>query len=327
MCGLALTVWLIVLVAGTSSPLAVATAALLVGELLYFAYNRGTQCDPALYYPRIPALDAVAQSTPGRVVGFGCLPANLAEASNLHDIRGYDGFDPACLVRLVRLAADPRSPHVDYAALQLFSPALSPTADGSGIRLSPILDMLAVRYVVFRGSPPNGVHPDFFSDDYWVLVNPSALPRAFVPLHVEVEPDEETRLRKLAAPEFDPRNVAYVETDVALPAVSHGEVAIRSETPTQITVALEMETPGLVVLSDLWDPGWRAYLNGRPVPILRANHAVRGVVVPAGSAALEFRYEPASVSRGMIVCGTAAAGLLLWCLYSGVWARARPHAQ
>jgi len=312
-CGIALMGWLYVLSNRSVGPLLIAViAGLMVGEVLWFGYNRNAQCAPALYYPRIPALDAVVQSPPGRVVGFACLPANLAEMQDLRDIRGYDPFDPDRLVQLVSLAADQRFPTPHYAVLQTFTPAVYPNAGDGGIHVSPILDMLGVRYTIFRGAPPSGVDPDFRSADYWVLVNRSALPHVFVPEHVEVEPDAAQRLKKLAAADFDPRAIAYVETDVALPAVSHGEVTIRSEIPTKIVVALKMETAGLVVLSDLWHRGWQAYVDGRPVPILRANHAVRGVIVPAGATSLEFRYAPASFTWGMILCGTAAAGLLLW---------------
>jgi hypothetical protein len=55
----------------------------------------------------------------------------------------------------------------------------------------------------------------------------------------------------------------------------------------------------LVVLADRWDIGWKAYLNGRPAPILCVNHILRGVEVPAGAATLQFRYEPASFAWGL----------------------------
>jgi uncharacterized membrane protein YfhO len=73
-----------------------------------------------------------------------------------------------------------------------------------------------------------------------------------------------------------------------------------------------METPGLVVLADLWDKGWQATLNGQRVPILRTNHAIRGVVVPAGAGMLEFRYAPASFAWGLWLAGLAAVALLAW---------------
>ena len=125
-------------------------------------------------------------------------------------------------------------------------------------------------------------------------------------------PRTKARLAKLAAEDFNPRAVAYVESPVNLPGPCRGAASIVAEIPTRITVSVQMETPGLVVLADLWDKGWQAYWNGRRVPILRTNHAIRGVVVPAGSGTLEFRYAPASFAWGLGLAGLrggAAAGL------------------
>jgi hypothetical protein len=173
--------------------------------------------------------------------------------------------------------------------------------------------MLNVRYLIFRGTPPPDATPDFQGGDYWVLVNPAVLPRAFVPRRVESVTDDDARVQKLASPQFDPREVAFVETAVNLPVGCRGAAEIVSEIPTHLTMSVRMETPGLVVLADLWDKGWRAYLNGKPAPILRTNHALRGVVAPAGSATLDFRYEPASFSWGLRLAAFAATVLLVWC--------------
>jgi hypothetical protein len=178
--------------------------------------------------------------------------------------------------------------------------------------------MLNVRYVLFRGSPQAGYKPTFAAPDYWVMTNREALPRAYVPQQVETIQDDADRLEMMASPGFDPRRVAYVETPITLPSRCKGTAVIVDEIPTRVTVSLDMDTPGLVVLADLWDQGWNAYLNDRQVPILRTNHALRGVVAPAGQATLEFRYQPASFTWGLRL---AAAGLLatLGWLGAGLW--------
>jgi hypothetical protein len=291
----------------------------LIGDLLWFAYGRSAQCDPSLYYPRIPVLEQLARETPGRIVGFFCLPAQLAQTHNLCNIQGYDGVDPARLMDLMASAADPPL-HLTSSSLTVwFRPRVivSPT---DNVRLSPVLDMLGVRYVIFRGSPPASIHPAFQDFDYWVLVNREALPRAFVPHRVETVANDHDRLEKLTAPQFDPRDVAYVETPVDLPGPCRGHAEIVSEIPTRVTVSVHMETPGLLVLADLWDNGWRAYRNSQPVPILRADHALRGVIVPAGVSTVEFRYEPRSLTLGLCLSALAAAVILSW-LGTIVWCR------
>jgi len=80
-----------------------------------------------------------------------------------------------------------------------------------------------------------------------------------------------------------------------------------------------METPGLLVLADRWDQGWRVYLNGKPAPILKTNYALRGVVLPAGSATVEFRYQSATVAGAFLLAAGALALLLGW-LAVAAWA-------
>jgi hypothetical protein len=177
-----------------------------------------------------------------------------------------------------------------------------------------------VRYVIFRGSPPAKIKPDFSGDDYWVMTNRRALPRVFVPENVETVEDDRQRLSKLANPEFDPARVAYAESPVNLSGPSQGSAEIVHEIPTEITVSVDMQTPGVVVLADRWDKGWNAYLDGRPVRILRINHAIRGVQVPKGKATLEFRYEPESSVWGLRFAGLSLLVSLSWVGMS-VWLR------
>jgi len=324
LCGLGLLGWLLLWLRQTWPRWAVpALGFLLLADLLWFAHDRSAQCDPALYYPPLPVLEQVARSAPGRIMGYHCLPPALAQTQGLRDIRGYDAVDPACLMDLIMPTANPVSGFNPYALTQWLLPRFQ-FSPPDGIRLSPILDMLNVRYVIFRGvtPPPPEIRPVFQGQDYWVVVNHTALPRVFLPRQVETVPDDRSLLEKLASPQFNPREVAYVKESVSLPASCRGMVEIVDEVPTRIKVAVRMETSGLVVLADLWDQGWHAYLDGKPVPILRANHAIRGVIVPPGKATLEFRYQPASFRLGLWLAGLA--GLLL---IAFVWMQARKMAE
>jgi hypothetical protein len=288
-----------------------AVVCVLVGDLLWFGIGRSSQCDPELYYPRIPILEQLGKSAPGRIIGYSCFPALLGTTHGLRDIRGYDGVDPARLIDLLAIAGDSRTPFYAYAFAQVLTPKAAPAPEG-GIRLTPIMDMLNVRYVIFRGAPNPVDRPLLQGPDYFVLVNRSALERVFVPRRVEMVADDKVRLDKLGSPDFDARSVAYVESPVDLPGSCRGAAEILDENPTRIRVALRMETPGLVILADRWDKGWRAYLDGKAVSILRTNHAIRGVLVPAGSGTLEFRYEPPSFVWGLRLAGLTAIVLLGW---------------
>ena len=93
---------------------------------------------------------------------------------------------------------------------------------------------------------------------------------------------------------------------------AEGIVSIVHELPSHVTIEFEMKTPGLIVLSDLWDSGWKARVNGVETPVLRANHAFRGVVVPAGKGVLQYDYEPASFFEGINIAIAATVMLAIW---------------
>jgi hypothetical protein len=248
------------------------------------------------------------------------LPANLATSRNLSDIRGYDGVDPAQFIALLFTTAHPDSYRLSHAQIQAFVPAVQVTPSGT-VQLSPIMDMLNVRYVVFRGAPPPNVKPAFSGFDYWAVKNDKALPRVYVPEHIETVADDGSRLKLLSAVGFDARQVAYVGSPIDLPATCHGSAWIEEETPLRIAVSFDMATSGLLVLADRYDVGWKAYLNGKQVPVLRTNHAIRGVVVPAGKGTVHFRYEPRSLAIGAKLAGVA---VIIWVIWSGVvWRRTR----
>jgi hypothetical protein len=187
--------------------------------------------------------------------------------------------------------------------------------------------MLGVRYVIFRGQPYTNARPLFTSFDYYVVENTHALSRVFIPRRVKVVPDHDERLREMESPDFNPRETAFVETSVELPQECFGEAEIRQEIPTRVRIETRMKTAGLVVLTDLWDKGWRAYLDGQNVPILRANHAVRGVVVQQGTHSLEFRYQPASLTWGVCAAGLAGLTLLMWAGFAWRTTRKEPAAD
>lgn len=297
--------------AGRRSWLVPALAVLWPAELLWFGHDLNPQCDPALYYPPVPALARLA-GVPDRVLGLRCLPPQLNVVSRLREVRGYDAVDPLRMLELLDLARDAKqTAELRYAQTQWYVPHLADARPGE-LALPAVLNMLNVRYLIVRRPPADTVPVTFHEDDYWVLENKQALPRVFVPRRVEVVPGREDRLQALAADGFDPRAVAYVERPVDAPDRARGSGTIVDETPTRLTVTATMETPGLLVLADQWYPGWHATRDGTPLPIVRTNHALRGVVLPAGESTVVFTYRPDSLTRGFSGAALAAAGLLLW---------------
>lgn len=285
-------------------------AALALTELIVMAYGVNPQCDPSLYYPRIEPLAELSeriQEEPGRVCGYSCLPPNMNQRYGLSDIRGYDGTDPKHLVALLALVErhlpEDQIYKLDYAVTQYFQPINS-----------PLLDMLNLRYRIFRGEPPEDIEALFSGDDYWVLESDRYLPRVYIPSAVESVDRPEKALQKVAEDTFDPRQVAYVYSDEESFSLAdiQGQATIVSETPLEIEVDVDMDTPGVVVLADLFMPGWKAYLNDEQLDIYLTNLALRGVRVPAGQGRLTFRYEPQSFVNGLRWMSIGVIAIAIW---------------
>jgi hypothetical protein len=290
-------------------------AALAIGEPLVMAYGVNPQCDRALDFPPLSILERLKDEPPGRTCGALCLPVSMNLTYGLDDIRGYDGADPVAYVELMdayrtRYPQSPKSP-VGAASLVVPYP-------------SPLLDMLNLRYEIHRGVPPSESQALLTGDDHYVVARPGGLPRAYVPQRVEVVSNASARLQQLAGEDFDPRRVAYVEAPLDLPAACTGNADIVSETPNDVTLRFDMQTPGCLVLADLWDPGWHAFVGDRELPIVRVNHALRGVVLPAGSGEIQMRYEPASFALGVKLAAAAAMALVLWSIGAAIGKRSRP---
>ena len=68
-----------------------------------------------------------------------------------------------------------------------------------------------------------------------------------------------------------------------------------------IKMSINMISSGMVVFSDLYYPGWKAYFDGRQKKIYRVNYLFRSLYIPKGRHDLEFIYKPDSFNYGLII--------------------------
>lgn len=59
-----------------------------------------------------------------------------------------------------------------------------------------------------------------------------------------------------------------------------------------IAIKSVADSPGILYWSDGYDKGWRAYVDGKEVPIYRANINFKAINIPAGNSNISFTYEP-----------------------------------
>jgi hypothetical protein len=148
--------------------------------------------------------------------------------------------------------------------------------------------------------------------------NPHALPRAYRAARAEPEPaDSLAALSRLVDPDFDLRERVLLDplpsdrvwSDEAAGHDAPAETRIEVDEPERVVVRTRGPSPAALVLTDAYHPGWEARIDGEPAAILRANTALRAVVVPPGEHRVEMRYRARSLGVGAWLAAATAGGL------------------
>ena len=192
------------------------------------------------------------------------------------------------------------------------------------------LDRLVVRYVHPRGSLRvdhlwlnetdlfdlgaryQEVQPLIFENNY-------ALPRFFPVYHWEnILPQDDPLVR---LKNIDPEKTALIEEESPFPprppagAESPAKITVTHYEPQDISLSVTMPREGLLVLGEIYYPGWKVWIDGRPGKIYRVDHILRGVFLSPGEHRVRWRYQsPIAITGMMITLFTlaAVAAALCW---------------
>lgn len=191
----------------------------------------------------------------------------------------------------------------------------------------PLVHLAAARYLIIDKSdertldPGDRLHLRLLDGDERIRIyeNPGALPRAYYVPQIAVEADDAIRLRRLAQGRDDHRHIALVNAAPASGFVgvpgndSTADARFVLDEPEHVVIETVAPARGFLFLADQYFPAWSATVDGRPAPILIANHAFRLVEVPQGPVSVEFRYRSHRFWIGALVSAVTllAAGAVL----------------
>jgi hypothetical protein len=199
----------------------------------------------------------------------------------------------------------------------------------------PLLNLLNVCYLLSR-QPLSGFPKIGQAGEVGIYANEGVLPRAFVVDGVEVVSTNEqalnwvqTHLAELAETATEAEAMAVIESplpEALMPtAAQSAQVQILSYAPLEIVI--NVITPGnvLLLLTDTDYPGWMATLDGRPVPIYRANAAFKAVLIPSGEHQIVFTYEPKTFITGISLAIVGLILLSLWVFWAHAFTMSGKH--
>jgi len=191
----------------------------------------------------------------------------------------------------------------------------------TGLNL-PLLSILNVRYVIWPvqrfGGLPVGDPVMASSMDgrnpYEATYEIPTLPRARLVGETVVLPEDETVAYILSSLFRPDREVVLTEeAPIELPGGPvEGEVRWLERGLNRMRLSVETDQNALLVLADNWFPAWKARVAGEDAPVLRANHTLRAVPIPAGTSEVEVYFDVGTLKGAFLasMASLVALGLL-----------------
>ena len=184
---------------------------------------------------------------------------------------------------------------------------VAPAADGMGVTVIPALSAQSAQHVVLRFKQPG--------------------PRYALFAGAEACDDQEA-LRRLADPATPPFQKVLLAPEGAtnVPPLTGqgvaGQVELLGYRPGSFHLKTTSTQPALLRVAEKFDPDWKAWLDGRPVPPLRVDYIFQGVFVPAGTHDVLLKYAPARWPFYVQLSGLCAFLLTaLWLLVQKIRSR------
>lgn len=197
-----------------------------------------------------------------------------------YQIQTVDGYDPLYLKVYGELAAAWTRDVADISPAA-FNRIVTPEKYDSFIT-----DLMGVKYVI---SLTEIKHPKlvlvFQEKNTYVYENTHVFPRAYIATEVEEIADPTILVEKL----FQQQNLLNRKAFIEVPVdVDNGQllesesITISHYGPSKVMLDANLSVPRLIVVTDIFDVRWKAYVDEKPATLLKVNHFFRGVVVESG---------------------------------------------
>jgi len=209
------------------------------------------------------------------------------------------------------------------AKLSLIEDLLTYQLRGRGSFNLQVLNMLNVKYIIAPGQ----------QNQPQVQVNPAALGNCWFVKAIDFVKGPPEAMKALN--NFNPKDTAVIEESFK-PSIPFTPVADSTATiklvkndNDVINYTSSAKTNQLAIFSEIfYDRGWKAYVDGKEYPIIKADYALRALALPAGNHSIRFEFKPASYYQSDTIAGIAS--VITWLIVIGaivVTLRTRPAAD
>jgi len=193
-------------------------------------------------------------------------------------------------------------------------------------RTGRLTDMLSLKYLIARERLHDPKLRPLSSGPMEFLYEiPTAFPKLRLLHAIEVAPRDDMA-KVLLDPRHDPLKIALVEHDIPLTPLSDPaphlveSARILQSSPNRLTLDVTTPMEGILVVSQSYHPGWKAFIDNKQIPTFLADGMLCGIKVPTGSNRIELHYKPKWQWIGLY---TSCIGLIAWTVALCVMAKVR----
>ena len=227
------------------------------------------------------------------LVNNDCFPENAGLRYQFQDIQGYD---PLILHR-----------YVAYVNRSQKIPPDNKVVNMHYIRGvdNPLINMLNLKYII-----------DCHSNT--IVKRNAFVPRAHIAHQAAVMNDSQI-LDYMMAGRFDPmKTVVFssasgVPETILPPGAKSGQdmCQVVSYASDEITIDVQLNAPGFLVMSEINYPGWHAYVNGEETPVLTGDYLFRTVSLEPGRHHVRFVFSPMTFKAGTAISLACVVGIVI----------------
>ncbi len=159
--------------------------------------------------------------------------------------------------------------------------------------------------------------------DIYIYRNNHFLPRAFwVNELVEVE-DEEQMIALMKRKQITHTAIILGTTQRLFScSISHeDQVEVLEASGGYLALQTQNLARRFLTISEIWHPGWRAFIDGEELELHRTDVALMGAWIPPGKHRIELRFHPVYWRAAVVI--TAVSGAIFLFLFSVLWLRRR----
>ncbi|HEY0454891.1 MAG TPA: YfhO family protein, partial [Verrucomicrobiae bacterium] len=127
-----------------------------------------------------------------------------------------------------------------------------------------------------------------------------------------IELQDAQALKILLSDNFNPREQLVLPASHPSLGISAANVAIHLQKQSAHILKFEVQAdaPSIISIAQSWSPNWKASVNAKPTPLLRANYAFQAIQVPQGHSVVQLRYQDSAFKYGLVISLLTCLGLL-----------------